>query len=416
MTTRIKSLSFAALAAVMAVPAYADVELQMFHRWPNAPFKPYIDSVIADFEAANPGIRIVTDQVLNDAYKDKIRVVLGSANTPDVFFAWSGEWAFNIARAGRSMDLGPLLEANPDWAQNIVAEQIEPFTMDGTVYGLPWQMDGKAIFYNKRIFEELGLTEPQTFGELMQVCGTLQNAGHTPILFGSRAPWAISHYIGTFNERIVAPEVLAADYNRATGEFTHPGYVEALEKFAELATCMNRSPNGIDHESTRNNFIAERGAMAYLQYAEMGFLTAAEFPYGFFIFPEIEGGKGRQTTLQGAPQGWMISADTKHPEEAAKFLEFLISPEMGARLTAETGIISPVKGAVTAESATPEQLVAFEQIMNAGDPYIWLDTALDSAVADAYMRGVQLLLDGRMTPEEVMMDVQAAADRVRGSL
>lgn len=416
MTTRIKSLSFAALAAVMAVPAYADVELQVFHRWPNAPFKPYIDSVIADFEAANPGIRIVTDQVLNDAYKDKIRVVLGSANAPDVFFAWSGEWAFNIARAGRSMDLGPLLEANPDWAQNIVAEQIEPFTMDGTVYGLPWQMDGKAIFYNKRIFEELGLTEPQTFGELMQVCGTLQSSGHTPILFGSRAPWAISHYIGTFNERIVAPEILAADYNRATGEFTDPGYVEALEKFAELATCMNRSPNGIDHESTRNNFIAERGAMAYLQYAEMGFLKAAEFPYGFFIFPEIEGGKGRQTTLQGAPQGWMISADTKHPEEAAKFLEFLISPEMGARLTAETGIISPVKGAVTAESATPEQLVAFEQIMNAGDPYIWLDTALDSAVADAYMRGVQLLLDGQMTPEEVMLDVQSAATRVRGSL
>jgi raffinose/stachyose/melibiose transport system substrate-binding protein len=412
----LRTVSAAALGALVAMPALADVELKVFHRWPNAPFKPYIDSVIADFQAANPGITIVTDQVLNDAYKDKIRVVLGSSNQPDVFFSWSGEWAFNIARAGRSMDLTPMLEADPAWRDSLIAAQVEPFTMDGKVYGVPWQMDGKAIFYNKTVFDDLGLTEPKTFGELMTVCATLRDAGHTPLLFGSKAAWAVSHYIGTFNERIVPAEVLAADYDRATGEFTHPGYVTALEKFAELSTCMNPSPNGIDHEAERNAFIAGRGVMSYLQYAEMGFLKAAEFPYGFFIFPAIEGGEGNQTSLQGAPQGWMISATTEHPEEAQKFLKFLLSPEMGARLTRETGIISPVKGAITGQSATPEQIVAFGQIMNAGDPYIWLDTALDATVADAYMKGTQLLLDGEKTPAEVMADVQAAAKRVREGL
>jgi raffinose/stachyose/melibiose transport system substrate-binding protein len=407
-----------ATSAFTAAPAMAQnvVEMKLFHRWPNDPFKSYIDGVIAEFQAANPGVKITTDQVLNDAYKDKIRIVIGSANVPDIFFSWSGEFAHNLARSGKAMDLTDILAQSPEWSDRIVQAQIEPFKMNGKVYGVPWQMDGKAIFYNKKIFAEHGVTEPKTFGELVAVCGKLQEAKVTPLLFGSRAAWAVSHYIGTFNERIVPPEVLKADYNRATGEFTHAGYVEALEKFAELSKCMNRRPNGIDHETTRNNFIAGRGAMAYLQYAEMGFLKAAQFDYGFFIFPEIKGGKGRQHTLQGAPQGWMISADTKHPQEAAKFLKFLISPEMGAKLTAATGIISPVKGAVNPQSATPQQLVAFEQIMNAGDPYIWLDTALDSSVADAYMRGVQLLLDGQKTPQEVMVDVQAAAKRVRENL
>lgn len=412
----IRSVSALALAALVAAPAFADTELKVFHRWPNAPFKTYIDSVIADFEKANPGVKVVTDQVLNDAYKDKIRVVLGSSNQPDVFFSWSGEWAHNISRNGRSLDLTPVLAASPDWADSIIAAQVEPFTLDGKIYGVPWQMDGKAVFYNKTVFDSLGLTEPATFGELMALCGKLKDAGHTPLLFGSKAAWAVSHYIGTFNERILPPEVLVRDYDRKTGEFTHPGYVTALEKFAELSSCMNPAPNGIDHEAERNAFIAGRGAMSYLQYAEMGFLKKAEFPYGFFIFPAIEGGEGNQTSLQGAPQGWMISADTPNKDVAVKFLQHLLSPEMGARLTSETGIISPIKGAITPASATPEQIVAFEQIMNAGDPYLWLDTALDAQVADAYMKGVQLLLDGQKTPAEVMADVQAAAKRVRESL
>ena len=413
----LRTVSAVVLALMTAAPALADVELKLFHRWPNAPFKPYIDSVIADFQAANPGITVVTDQVLNDAYKDKIRVVLGSSNQPDIFFSWSGEWAFNIVRAGRSMDLSPVLAANPEWSGNIIAAQIAPFTMDGKVYGLPWQMDGKAIFYNKDAWEKAGVTEePKTFGELMAICAKLKEAGQTPLLFGSKAPWAISHYIGTFNERILPPEVLAADYDRTKGEFTHPGYVTALEKFQELSTCMNPSPNGIDHETERNGFIGGRGTMAYLQYAEMGYLKEVGFPYGFFIFPPVEGGEGKGDTLQGAPQGWMIAEGSQHKDEAIKFLQFLLSPEMGARLTKETGIISPIKGAVTDQSATPQQIVAFDQIMNAGDPYIWLDTALDAAVADAYMKGVQLLLDGQKTPAEVMADVQAAAKRVRESL
>jgi len=417
MKKTLKRLLLAACAVMVSVPVMAaDVELKVFHRWPNQPIKGYMDSVIADFEAANPGIKIVTDQVLNDSYKDKIRVVLGSNNQPDVFFSWSGEWGYNIVRAGRSLDLTPILAEDPAWYESFVAAQIEPFTLDGKIYGLPWQMDGKAFFYNKQMFEEAGLSEPKTFGELLDASRKLQAAGKTPLSFGSRAPWAISHYLGSFNERVVPQEVLQKDYDRTTGEFTHPGYVKALEMFAELVPYMNRAPNAVDHETARNNFLGQRGAMVYLQYGEIGLLKDAKFPYGFFIFPPVEGGEGRQNTLQGGAEGWMISADTPRRQEAVKFLKFLLSPEMGGRLTGQANLISPIKGAVTQATATPEQVLAFEQILAAGNPYIWLDTALDATVADAYMKSTQLLLDGKKTPAEVMQDVQAAAKRVRESL
>jgi len=43
----------------------------------------------------------------------------------------------------------------------------------------------------------------------------------------------------------------------------------------------------------------------------------------------------------------------------------------------------------------------------------WLDTAMDSQVADVYMHDVQPLLNGKMTPEQVMKDVQKTAQAVR---
>lgn len=411
------SATLGALIALGMTPAFAQdpVELKMFHRWPNDPFKSYIDSVIADFEAANPNIRIVTEQVLNDPYKDKIRVVVGGAALPDIFFTWSGEFAKNLVRSGRVMDLTAELEENPEWTAQFIESQLNQFKIDGAYYGVPWQMDGKAFFYNQTIFDEHELEVPETFDELLASCATLKANGVTPILFGSRAPWAVSHYMGTFNERVVPPDVIAVDYERTTGEFTHPAYIEALNKFTELGQCFNPSPNGIDNETARNAFTAGQGAMMYLTFGEIAFLREMQDPFGIFVFPAVEDGQGNQTSLLGAPQGYMISAETAYPEEAFRFLQFLISPEMGARFIQTTGSLSPVIGAVNENSARPDQIQAFEQIVQADSMYLWLDTALDSAIADVHMRGTQALLEGSTTAEEVMREVQAAAARVRQS-
>lgn len=79
-----KLLSFALVLAVLlsmaVLPAAAEekVTLRFFHRWPNEPKGPYMDEVIRKFEEANPNIDIVLiDPVLNDSYKEKIRVLVG---------------------------------------------------------------------------------------------------------------------------------------------------------------------------------------------------------------------------------------------------------------------------------------------------------------------------------------------------
>lgn len=64
------------------------VTLKFFHRWPKEPEKSYFEEAVKEFEAAHPDIHIQTEAVLNDSYKDKVKVMLGT--TSPLIFSFHG--------------------------------------------------------------------------------------------------------------------------------------------------------------------------------------------------------------------------------------------------------------------------------------------------------------------------------------
>ncbi|MGS2780059.1 ABC transporter substrate-binding protein [Robertmurraya sp. GLU-23] len=392
------------------------VELRFFHRWPTEPKKQYFEEAVKEFEELHPNIKIKTEAVLNDSYKEKIRVVLGSNNPPDVYFSWSGEFAYNFARAGQSLDLTSYVEEDKDWSGQIIESQFGPFTLDGKVYGIPWSTDGKAFFYNKKVFNDLNLEIPTTWEELLTVSEKIKDAGITPIAFGSKAPWTISHYIGSLNEYVVPEDVIAKDYSltNSDGEFTHPGYVTALEKFIELEPYFNQGVNSVDHQYARELFNGGKAAIGYFQLAEIGLIEPSlGEDLGVFNTPFVEGGEGNPSSITAAPEGIMISSKTKHPEEAMEFIKFLTSKEKGIEQLKEVSEYSAVKDTTTTENGSALQQEAIDLIVNADKTYLWFDTAVDIKIVDAYLNGVQQMLDGKKSAEDVMKDVQKATKELK---
>lgn len=392
------------------------VELRYFHRWPTEPKKQYFENAVKEFEELHPNIKIKTEAVLNDSYKEKIRVVLGSANPPDVYFSWSGEFAYNFVRAGQALDLSNYVNDDQEWSSQIIETQFSPFTLDGKIYGIPWSTDGKAFFYNKKIFSDLNLEVPTTWSELIAVSEKVKEAGITPIAFGSKAPWTISHYVGSLNEFIVPEEVIAQDYNlnNPGGEFSHPGYVKALEKFVELEPYFNKGVNSVDHQYARELFNNGKAAIGYFQLAEIGLIEPSlGEDLGVFNTPFVEGGEGNPNAITAAPEGIMISSKTEHPEEAMEFIKFLTSKEKGTEQLTEVSEYSAVKGTTNSENASELQQEAIDLIVNADKTYLWFDTAVDITIVDAYLNGVQQMLNGKKTAEEVMADVQKAAKELK---
>ncbi|MED1016495.1 ABC transporter substrate-binding protein [Bacillus atrophaeus] len=389
------------------------VTLKFFHRWPKEPERRYFEEVVKEFEKEHPDIHIQTEAVLNDSYKDKIKVMLGTSSPPDVFFSWSDEFAAKFIRGNKALDLSSYYKNDTEWSSQLVGTQIKPFTYEEKEYGVPWQMDAKSFFYNKDIFEKLNLKPPSTWEELIEVSKKLKANGYTPISFGTKAPWTISHYIGTLNQRMVDEKTRERDYDAKTGEFTDEGYVKALEKLKELMPYFNEHVNSIDHEYARQQFKSGKSAMMYAETAEIKLVEPVNL--GLFSFPDITGQKGSSNSLTGAPEGFMISSKTKHPKEAMEFLQFLTSKKMGEKLVKDVGKYSAVQGTATEENSTATQREAVQQIIEADSMVSWFDMDVDVEIADVYLSSVQQMLGGDMTPAEVMKSVQKAAKQVRAA-
>jgi raffinose/stachyose/melibiose transport system substrate-binding protein len=311
-----------------------------------------------------------------------------------------------------------------EWGDSLAGAAVEAWTYDGKVYGIPISVDGKFFLYNTKLFADAGVAEPATLDDLLVACDTFKAKGIQPITFGNKDGWAAIHYLTSLNAKYVPRATLDSDYDAATGEFTDPGYVQALRSLADLnARCLTAGSNGIDYTVAQAEFMSGTAAMYYGQSVEFKtFTTAGGAPAGFeeswdfFPMPPVTGGAGDQSSLTGAPDGFIVNAKSQNLPLAIDFMKFLTSRANGEAFTTTLGRLSSVTGTATDANAFPQLMKALEVIDAASGYNIWLDTVAHAEVAAAYLAGAQGILDGSLTPEQVIADVQAAAAKAKESL
>lgn len=385
--------------------------IRFMHRFPDEPYNSFIEAKLHEYEESHPDIKFEISSAQNQEYKERIQVVVGGEEAPDIFFSWVGDFTERFIREDLILDLTPYLEEDPEWKDSLIESQIAEYTTDdGMVYGIPFRLDCKLFFYNTQIFEENGLTAPTTWDELIQVCETLKAAGITPIAYGNLEPWSASHYIGTLNQICVPDDVREKDYDPASGEFTDPGYVQALEYYQQLLPYMTENPNGVKPDMGRMNFSMRTAGMYFAELIEIPYITAEnpEMEFGMFKFPPIEGAAGNANILTGAPEGFVVCSKTQYPDECVEFLKWFLGTEVGTEQCQEIGWFNAAKN--TTDGVTDQALLdGYNTIMEAEAMGPWLDNALYSTVCDEYLTAVSDLTNGDITPEEAMARIQAKA-------
>lgn len=74
----------------------AQIELKFLHKWPQEENSAYFKEVVAEFEKENPNIKIVMEGVGEEPIKDKLRILMGTDEQPDVFFLGVGNLQKNL--------------------------------------------------------------------------------------------------------------------------------------------------------------------------------------------------------------------------------------------------------------------------------------------------------------------------------
>ncbi|GHG21788.1 sugar ABC transporter substrate-binding protein [Paracoccus aerius] len=378
---------------------------------------PYFETLARQYEEKNPGVTIELIQEDDDSIKGKTKTLVASNSVPDIFFSWTGTWGGNFIRGKRAVDLTPVVGADSDWGKTFAPAAVDAFVYDGKNYGIPLYLDAKFMGYNKTIFADLGIAEPQDLEAMLAACDTIRDAGITPISFGNKEAWPGIHYLGQLLAYNVPRDVLERDFDPATARYDHPGYVAALDQFGQiLERCtIGAGVNGVSYQNAIQDLSDGRSAMYYQEIIEFDNAASAKTKlqpqdFGFFPLPAPKDAAGDPKALEGAPEGYMISTASANVPLALDFMKFVTTVDNAKLLSAPPfGQPSAVVGGSDPAQMSPAVVEGLQSIAEASYLMQWLDTVNHPRVAAAWLSGLQAFIGGTMSAEDVVTQVRDAA-------
>ena len=113
----------------------------------------------------------------------------------------------------------------------------------------------------------------------------------------------------------------------------------------------------------------------------------------------------------------MISAKTKHPQEAVDFLSFIVSDDQAAKFAGYLKAIpSNPKKIDTVEGDRAVQVDGQGRRAASRSGINVLDVLLENSVSEAYLNEGVEILNGTKTPEQAMADIHAVAVEAKKKL
>ena len=148
-----------------------------------------VGKVLAPFLAAHPEIRLKLQVIPWGAAHDKLLTAYAGHATPDVCQlgnTWVTEFRAMDALAG----LDGLIKASKIIDRNDYFDGIwRANVLDGQVFGIPWYVDTRALFYRSDLLAAAGLEVPETWQELAVAAGRLSSRpGVVPRHYGITLP------------------------------------------------------------------------------------------------------------------------------------------------------------------------------------------------------------------------------------
>ncbi|MBM7503291.1 ABC transporter substrate-binding protein [Agromyces aurantiacus] len=307
------------------------------------------DRIIADFEAENPDIDVVQNQVA-DA-DTLIRTLLVKDRTPDVITLNANGNFGRLAQAGVFYDFSdePVLDTINPAVQEILADL---GTYPDEVNGLGYVNNANGIIYNEDIFEEQGLEVPETWDELIEVCEKLEAAGITPFYGTLADSWtglpsfnALGAYPaqGDFFDRM---REQGADTGPDSAVSFSKDFAEAMDQQYELFSYTQDGYRGKTYDDGNAAFANGEVAMLMQGIWAVSPIKAVnpDIRAGIFPYPATDDPDDR-LLVSGVDVVVTMGKHGPHQEEALRFIEYLFQKDVIEEFAASQNMVPSVEGA-----------------------------------------------------------------------
>ncbi len=296
--------------------------------------------VADDFEAENPGIKIDIQVSSWNDYWTGLEAAATGGSLPDTFWMHSNN-IYYYASNDQLLDLTDYINATDDIDLSKYPQGLDDiYSLNGKQYAIPKDYDTIALWYNKTLFDEAGLSYPDetwTWDTLKDAAKKLTKDDGSQ--YGMCA--GLHNQEGYYNFVYQnGGEIITADNQSGYAEDATIEGIEAYFSFVKEGL----SPEIYDDQARAEAIQNGQCAMGLFGSWNLSGFAANDFMKENFdcaVLPSSNDG-GRSSIFNGL--GNAIAATTAHPDEAWKWVEYL-SNEAGQKKQAELGIaISAYEG------------------------------------------------------------------------
>jgi raffinose/stachyose/melibiose transport system substrate-binding protein len=317
----------------------------------NAAYTNATNILVGNFERVFPEIDIEPTYLPSATLQPTLLTLLQAGTPPDMMYMSAGTSSpasiFTLAAAGRVIPLG-----TRPWAKRL-KPLAEAITYKSKIYAWTGGVTPVAVWYNRDIFRQNGVSVPTTMAGVLAACKKLSAAGKIPIAYGmgsGNLSQQSSMIVDRFGQYLFGPDSnWIAKRKAGTKTFsTSPGARRALQSVVDMkeAGCFPPRAEGVSKVQL-DAMVSSGQAAMYISNAALiqGFVAAnPNLPLGVFVLPADE---AKRTTLSYfiSPNiGVSSSAPAANKAAAIKFLDFLGRPK-------QTLLFNRVANQVTAHEA-----------------------------------------------------------------
>ncbi|MFF2483469.1 extracellular solute-binding protein [Paenibacillus sp. NPDC058071] len=375
---------------------------------------------LEEFRKENPNVDLVEEAIPHDPYRVKMTTLGASGELPDLFVA-NGSMLIDYIPKGYAGTFNEALDADPAWRDSFLPNAFDEFINEGKIYGIPNAMfTVHMIYYNKDLFSQAGIQSfPTTWDGFNEAIIKLKDKGIIPIAMGNKSNVPVGSVIfGTLADRYTGTEWFRA-MKKGEAKFTDESFINALKALQQMAQegAFNPDINSIDGDQARSLYYNKQAAMLIDgAWAVNNLSTDAPEEVrnatGLAILPAVPGGKGDPLTVAGG-SGWSLAYNSKltgeKKETAIKLIKTLTGQEYNKKKIENNGQ-PPIKVTDYDQSKLSPLAIAYFDFMEDKNFSPIYDIQLSPALVEVIYKGLQDLLIGGTTPEELAQKIQKVRD------
>jgi len=357
----------------------------------------------------------------SEVYSSKIRAAAQTNTLPDIFgiLVETRDFA-SFIKAGFIADLTSAMAEN-NWKESFFQKALSmneflPENQYGVkpgVYGVPIDVTNIQILYNKKLFKDAGLdplNPPKTWDEFIDAGKKIRNSGIHVLIGGFGETWMLDCLASNFSWNLMGKDKIIATI-KGEVPYTDPDWIAVFNLFRTLYEEKLVATGAITmvNKVAEQNFANEKAAMALNGSWCVNVYSAMNPKLEYDVMlPPMVSEKFPRAIWGGAGSSFMVNAKTPVKEDAIKFLRWFTDTDQQVFLCETIKNLPSNKN--SAKKLSPI-LAKFAEKMDIVVHPSQLPVAEFPSVIEAFDKGLQSILIGEKTPEQIAEYVQQVKER-----